>query len=108
MFRWSKGIYMDDKVRENPKKYRRRVERRKPVPGAYCVTLPANASNCMDIYYSGAFWFQHYRKQNIEIIGLAASREGVEQILVQMTTDIIKEYGRMNAEVVRRYFAMTV
>lgn len=106
MFRWSKEIYMDDKVKEDPQKYRKRVERRKPVLGAYCITLPANTNNCMDIYYSGEFWFKHYRKKKIAIIGLAASREGVEQILVQMTLDIMKKYGEMNADTVRQYFTL--
>lgn len=104
MLLWSTDIYMDDKVKKSPQKYRRRIERRKALPGAYCITLPVNEDNCMDIYYSGELWFQYYRRKKLEIIGLAASREGVEQILVQMTSDMAERYGKINVEVVRKHF----
>lgn len=105
MFHWNAGIYMDEKVKKNPEKYRRRVEGKKLVRGCYCITLPINEKNCMDIYSSREFWFQYYRKQRLEIIGLAANRAGVEEILCQMTLDIVARFGEMNAETVRNYFS---
>ncbi len=104
MFRWNTGIYMDEKVRKKPKYYRRMVESRKLVKSCYCVTLPANEENCMDIYSSREFWFQYYRDKEIEIIGLAADRAGAERIVCQMTQDVMKAFGAVNAECVKRFF----
>lgn len=104
MFHWNAGIYMDEKVKKKPDRYRKMVERRKLVRSCYCITLPANEENCMDMYSSREFWFQYYRRQEIEIIGLAADRAGAEQLICQMTQDIIRDYGEMNAESVRAYF----
>ncbi len=105
MLRWNAGIYMDDKVKENPKKYRRLVRKRKVVQGCYCITLPANEKNCMDIYSSREYWFRHHRGNRLEIIGLAADKAGVGQILCQMAGDIMEAFGGINAQMVQRYFA---
>lgn len=104
MFQWNPGIYMDDKVKEKPGYYRRLVERKKMFKSCYCITLPANPENCMDIYSSREFWFRYYRKRKVEIIGLAADENGVEQILARMAQDIMNSFGEMNAERVRAYF----
>lgn len=104
MFHWNAGIYMDNKVKEKPTHYRRIVESRRLVKSCYCITLPANDANCMDIYSSREFWFRYYRKRKLEIIGLAADREGLEVILCKMTQDIMKLFGEVNAKSVREYF----
>ncbi len=95
---------MDEKVKKKPGCYRKIVEGSKIVRGCFCITLPANENNCMDIYSSREFWFQYYREKNIEIIGLAADQAGVEQIICQMAQDIMREFGEMNAESVKAYF----
>ena len=104
MFHWNAGLYMDEKVKKKPQKYRRLVKKKKLVQGCYCITLPVNEKNCMDIYSSREFWFRHYREQEIEIIGLAADREGAVGLLLQMAEDITREYGEINAQNVRTYF----
>ncbi len=101
---WNAGIYMDEKVKKKPKKYRRLVRKKKLVKGCYCITLPANEKNCMDIYSSREFWFRYNEKRNLEIIGLAANKNGVVEILGQMVCDITKAFGEMNAQNVRAYF----
>lgn len=103
MFIWNPALYMDEKVKEEPKKFRR-LERRKLVKKCYCITLPINKQNCLDIYSSREFWFQYYRKRKIHIVGLAADQEGVEEILQKMVTDIIAKYGTFNAACVKDFF----
>jgi len=96
---------MDDKVKKKPDRYRKLVEGRKKLArGCYCITLPANGENCMDIYSSRQFWFQYYREHDMEMIGLAADRAGLEQIICQMAQDIIRDFGEMNAASVKAYF----
>ena len=97
---------MDEKVKKKPARYRRIVESRKIARGCYCITLPANEKNCMDIYSSRQLWFRYYREQELEIIGLAANKAGIEEIICQMTQDIIRDFGEMNAGSVRAYFGV--
>ena len=42
MFHWNAGLYMDDKVKRKPARYRRIVEGRRIAGTCYCITLPAN------------------------------------------------------------------
>ena len=91
MFIWNPALYMDEKVKEEPKKFRRRLERRKLVKKCYCITLPINEQNCLDIYSSREFWFQYYRKRKIHIVGLAADQEGVEEILQKEIGEVFKK-----------------
>ena len=104
MFHWNAELYMDDKVKRKPARYRRIVEGRKIAGTCYSITLPANEKNCMDIYSSREFWFRYNEKRNLEIIGLAANKSGVVEILGQMVCDITKAFGEMNAQNVRAYF----
>lgn len=104
MFHWNDRIYMDEKVKTKPAKYRKMVEKKRGLRSCYCITLPMNEKNCMDIYSTREFWFQYYRKQDVEIIGLAADRIGAEEILQQIMGDIYAYYGTVNAEVVKKYF----
>lgn len=108
MFRWNAGIYMDDKVRAKPNRYRRIVERKRAVGlCCYCITLPANEGNCMDIYTSREFWFRHYQSKRLEIIGLAASRAGALDLVCQITEDVMERFGEVNARSVQAYFSHT-
>lgn len=95
---------MDEKVKKKPDCYRRIVEGRKLARGCYCITLPANEENCMDIYSSRELWFCHYREQELEIIGLAANRAGARELVCRMAQDIIGAFGEMNAGSVKAYF----
>lgn len=106
MFHWNAGIYMDDKVKKKPGYYRRIVESRRLMKNCYCITLPANQENCMDIYSSREFWFQYYQNQNIEIIGLAADRIGAEQIVCQIMQDVLEHFGEVNAKTIKAFFAL--
>lgn len=104
MFYWNSNIYMDEKVKKKPSRFRKIVQSHKIIRECYCITLPVNEENCMDIYNSREFWFRYYREKEIEIIGLAADRSGVEEILGAMVSDIIRAYGVCNHTTVKEFF----
>lgn len=104
MFVWNPALYMDEKVKKEPKKFRRRLERRKLVRKCYCIALPANEQNCLDIYSSREFWFRYYRKRRIHIVGLAADKDGMENILQKIAADVYTKYGTINAACVKDFF----
>lgn len=104
MFHFHGKIYMDEKVKEKPDKYRKMVEKKRGIRQCYVVTLPVNEKNSMEVYSSREFWFRHYREMGLEIIGLAADREGVEEILCQIAQDVYHRYQVVDAIHVKSYF----
>lgn len=101
---WNYKIYMDEKVSKKPIKYRRRIERGKVVPNCFCIALAANKKNTLDIYASGEFWFKYQAEAGIEIVGLAANRQGAIELLERIVSDIISEEGEFNSKTVSKYF----
>lgn len=101
---WNHRIYMDEKVSKKPVKYRRRIEHGKIIPGCFCIALAANEQNSLDIYASGEFWFKYQAEAGIEIVGLAADRQGAIELVERMVSDIINEEGEFNSKTVLRYF----
>lgn len=104
MFHFHGKIYMDEKVKEKPGKYRKMIEKRRPVRRCFVITLPVNEKNSMEVYSSREFWFRHYRKAGLEIIGLAADRDGAEDLLCQIARDVYRTYQVVDASHVKLYF----
>lgn len=104
MFHWNAAIYFDDKVKKKPERYRRILEKKKIVKSCYCITLPENEVNCLDVYSSREFWFDYNRRRKLEVVGLAASREGAEELVSQIAKDVLQQYGELDARYVREYF----
>lgn len=104
MFIWNRKIYMDDKVRKSPYKYRKMVERKKIAKACYCITLPANNNNLMDIYSSRELWFKYRRLMGLEIIGMAAGKESAFQMAGRIVRDIYTEKGYISPEALREFF----
>lgn len=107
MFYWNSSLYMDEQVQKNPKKYRRYLERKKIAKQCYCITLPVNGENCMDIYCSRELWFSYCRRCDMEIIGIAADKEGIQKVLCDIVKDIVAKYGTVNSEMVKKFFSKT-
>lgn len=104
MFHFHGKIYMDEKVKEKPGKYRKMVERRRGLRRCFVITLPVNSENSLEMYSSREFWFQHYRKMGLEIVGLAADRNGAESLLCRIALDVYRTYQVVDASHVKSYF----
>lgn len=105
MLRWNASIYMDEIVKQKPSRYRKILEKRKIVKNCYCITLPMNEENCLDMYSSRELWFQYYRTKTIEVVGLAADRERANELLCRIVQDVAKKYDKVDAESVKVYFS---
>ncbi len=98
-------MYMDEKVRKNPARYKRIAGRKKSFRQCFCITFPANSKNIMDIYPSRELWFKYSTACGIEIIGMASGMEGAVQLVAEMAQDIYKEYGDISPVLVQKFFA---
>lgn len=100
-------MYTDAVLLKKKKRYQKMLERNKPVPSLYCITLPVNGKNIMEIYSAGEFWFQWYRQKSMTVIGLAGSRENARKLAAQICLDIVELQGDITPEIVRCYFLDT-
>ena len=54
MLRWYKNLYLGNTVRGQEKKLMRRLEKGKPAPGVWLVTIASNEQNNLDVIPSSA------------------------------------------------------
>ncbi len=101
MIRWSSELYMDDFVRKNPEKWKKKVEQGKLVLSIYCICLASNKENLLDIINCNELLFRHYRNGELYIVGMARSREDA----VDLVQDIVEHIYQKTQDVkIREYF----
>lgn len=105
MLVWNPKLYMDASVAKRPGKYRRILEENKLVPHIYCITLPEDGKNSMEIYSSRELWFQYYRQRKMTVIGMAKNEESAKELLLQICRDIYLQKGTVSAFEIQNFFA---
>lgn len=89
MIRWYRALYMDEKVKENPEKCKKRVMRRRPWKKSYYVlTLASNADNLFEIMDTRQLFFRYYARHDMYVVGLSADYAGAVELLRQMVEEI--------------------
>ncbi len=104
MLVWSPNIYLEEKIARQKKKYRRLLQKKKMLRTVYCITLPVNGKNIMEIYSSRELWFQYYREKRLVLIGLAKTDEGAKKLAAQICLDTVKRQGDISPSLVAQYF----
>lgn len=97
-------MYLDEKIARRRKKYQRLLEKRKLLRQVYCITLPVNGENIMEIYSSNELWFQYYREKTLVVIGLARTQDNARKLAAQICLDTICRQGDISPELIRGYF----
>lgn len=102
MIHWYRHLYMDEKVAKRPAFCKRNVEAGRIWKKNYFVlTLAVNRENLFEIMGTRQLFFRYYRNVELYVIGLAASRESAEELLLRMVEDVCREDKEFFP---RRYF----
>ncbi len=105
MLKYNKKMYMDKNVAKHPRRYKRYLKKQKPLKIFYCIVMPANDENCMDIYSNGQFWLKYmHETSDMEVIGLAHSRSSALKLVENMMMDIYRKNQDISAEAVHDFF----
>ncbi len=107
MLIWSSKMYLDEKFAGKRRACQKFLEEKRPGRAVYCITLPVNGKNIMEIYSSRELWFRYYRERSLVVIGLAATREHAKKLAAQICLDILQEQGDISPATVREYFQET-
>lgn len=101
MVNWSDKLYMDDKIKKKPQKWRKKLEEEKVSYELYCIALASNPKNLLDIINCNELLFPYYKRNELFVVGLASSRESAVLLVKDMIEDIYNETGSID---VRTYF----
>lgn len=104
MLYWSSKMYLDAGLLKKKKRYQRLLEKNKLTRPLYCITLPVNGENIMEIYSSAEIWFRWYRKRRMTVVGLALSRENAEKLVAQICLDTVSREGTISPGLIYDYF----
>lgn len=104
MLIWDKNLRCTQKLKGKCDKIKKRAEKKRLLSvKTYCIALPSNSDNVLDIYNMGDFLFDHYRKDEtkIHIIGIAESNDAAVEMVRDIIDEVYKETGTFDVE---RYF----
>lgn len=104
MLIWSSKIYLDQEIVKRRRKYQHMLEKNKLRLPVYCITLPVNGENTMEIYSSHELWFQYYQRQRLTLIGLAKTKEAAWKLAAQICLDTICRDGDITPALIQNYF----
>lgn len=103
MIYWNPLLYMDEKVQKKPAHYRKLFEK-KGLRSCYCIALPVNRQNSLEIYSSRTFWFRYQRQRGIQIVGLASSYNNAVELVEKIVRDVHRASGEIDAGKIHQYF----
>lgn len=101
MVKWCKNPYLDETLTGKWKKIRKRMEREKLLLGYYCIVLPSNPENLLDIICCNELLFPYYKRKTIYAVGMSKSRDGAVLLVKEMVEDM---YGDTGSICPKEYF----
>ena len=85
MIYWYQNLYMDEAVEKNPKRCKKRVEKRRPWKKSYVVlTLAQNDKNLFEIMQTRQLFFRRYRHVDMYVVALTSDYDAAVEILQQI------------------------
>lgn len=91
MIVWSEKLYIGEQAEKNCKKFQKKLEKGKLVPGIFLVTRPSNENNLFDILPATELLFPYYKRKELLVYGLAKGKDEAEQLVLSMLEDIYRE-----------------
>lgn len=101
MICWNKKMRFSAQARKNAAKIMKRVSKRSlKAVTSYCIALPSNKENLLDIMNTGELLFSHYRDSEdpLVVIGLAESRESAIELSRSIIEEVYRETGGLDLE----------
>ena len=102
MVEWYKDLIKDDFMLNCSDEIICNIINRKIVHGIYCVCLPSNDKNLLDIINANEFKFPHYDKITTKVIAICKGKESAVNIVKNLVLDVYKNTGSYD---VKKYFS---
>lgn len=89
---WKDNFYIDNSVKD-PDKIRRAVDRRKPAPGIYLLTLSDTPGNILEIIPASLLLQKTLRCLCPPVIGMAKGKDSAIELSVRILEEVYKSTG---------------
>lgn len=93
-------LYMGNSVKKKKNKIIGKIKRNKKVLGIYCITLPSNPANFLEIHYYNELLQTFYKPMPIVTIGIGGSKYEAFDMLASLTNEV---YGQTGGFDIRTY-----
>ena len=97
MLKWYEGYYIEEGIK-NPDRIRESIDRRKPEPGIYLLTLSDNPDNLMEIVPAMLLVQKNLYRLCPRIIGMARSKDSAVQLAQSVIEQTYQATGNFNVE----------
>jgi hypothetical protein len=101
MISWMSHLYVGKKIKKRKEKVIASINNQEATFNVYCIAFASHPDNLFDIMDANELLFPHYKRSEIQIIGLAQGKEEAVDLVQGMLMEVYKETGDFN---VRAYF----
>jgi len=98
MIIYSESLYFDEKIEENKAK-----ALKKGIKGEYWfIMLPEHGNNLLEIVEAQYLRQPYFKKKDIYVVGMAATKEAADQLVCRIVEDCYGEDG--DIDIKKRFF----
>jgi hypothetical protein len=101
MISWTSRLYIGEKMKKKKKKVMASINNSEATYGVYCIAFASHPSNLFDIMDANELLFPHYRRSEVQIVGLANGKEEAIEMVQDMLMEVYHKTGEFD---VRTYF----
>jgi len=101
MILWTSRLYIGDKMKKKKERVIASINNREAIFGVYCIAFASNPENLFDIMDANELLSPHYKKTQVQIVGLAKGKEEAIMLVKDMLLEVYHKTGEFN---VRAYF----
>lgn len=91
--RWYKHLYIGEHARKKKRRIIHAVRMHKFQSGIYVLTQSVDGQNLMDIYPAMTLLQEHYRKQDLMVLGIAVGYFEALEVARQIVDDMYQKTG---------------
>lgn len=101
MIQWTSRLYVGDRMKKKKDKAISSINNSEITSDVYCITFASHPSNLFDIINANELLFPHYKRSQIQIVGLAKGKDEAIDLVQDMLTEVYHKTGAFD---VRSYF----
>lgn len=89
---WKEKFYIDNSIKD-PDKIRRAVDRKKPAPGVYLLTLSDTPGNILEIIPASLMLQKTLRRLCPPVLGMAKGKDSAMELAVMIIEEVYHNTG---------------
>lgn len=93
MIVWYEHLFYKNQSGYKVDDWKKKVESGKCLFPIYCVCLPSNPANLLDIMSAHELLFPYYKKKKVVIVGLASNREAAILLAAEIVNEVYNKTG---------------